>query len=431
MQKYLCIIIASLVLNIFGSESDAQNLPTFRPDTLSLSLDSAEVLFMQKNYQLLAQRYNIDAQKALVVQAKLFPNPNFNISTPVYQTETHQFFPMGNDGEITMGLSQVITLAGKRNKQIRLAQSNAQLSEYQFFDLVRTLRHTLRSDFFNIYYLMQSAKVYDDEIAALQQITSAFAEQNDKGYIAEKEVIRIKAQLYGLQSEYNDLKQQINDLQSEVRLLLQVRNVFINPQVNTTSFAQLNLERYSLKTLIDSARDMRPDWKITKLNTDISKLNYRLQKAMAVPDLTLQADYDQQGSYTRNLASIGVAIDLPVFNRNKGNIKSAKAMIDFSKATQDAAQAEMEEQIYNALYKAIESDKLLKSRDASFESDFQRLQNEVLKNYRLRNISLLDFLDFYDSYKQNILQINDLNYQRISAFEDLNFYTGTDFFSLN
>jgi cobalt-zinc-cadmium efflux system outer membrane protein len=404
MQKYLCIILALLFLTVTCPEFNAQNSPVFHPDTLSLSLDSAEVLFMQKNYQLLAQRYNIDAQKALVVQAKLFPNPNFSIGTPVYQTETRQFFPTGNNGEITMELSQVITLAGKRNKQIKLAQSNARLSEYQFFDLVRTLRHTLRSDFFNIYYLMQSAQVYNGEIAALQQLSSAFSEQSDKGYIAEKEALRIKAQLYSLQSEYYDLKERINDLQSEMRLLLQVHSVIINPQVNAASFAKLNPEQYPLKALIDSACDVRPDWNMAKLNTDISQLNYRLQKALRVPDLTFQAAYDQQGSYIHNLYTAGFAIDLPVFDRNKGNIKSAKAMVDYSKAMQEAAQAEMEEQIYSALYKALESDKLLKSRDASFESDFRRLQNEVLKNYRSRNISLLDFLDFYDSYKQNILQ---------------------------
>jgi cobalt-zinc-cadmium efflux system outer membrane protein len=277
---------------------------------------------------------------------------------------------------------------------------------------------------------MQSAKVYDNEIAALQQIADAFAEQSGKGYVAEKEVVRIKAQFYSLQSEYNSLKAQLNDLQSEIRLLLQVKNVIIRPEVNTASFAGFNPAQFPLSALIDAAGDMRPDWKISKLNTNISQLNYRLQKALAVPDLTFQVAYDQQGSYINNLFSIGVGIDLPIFNRNKGNIKSAKAMINYSETIQDAARAEMEEQIYNALYKALESDKLWKSLDASFENDFQRLQSKVLKNYRSRNISLLDFLDFYDSYKQNILQINDLNYQRISAFEDLNFYTGTDFFPL-
>jgi len=62
-------------------------------------------------------------------------------------------------------------------------------------------------------------------------------------------------------------------------------------------------------------------------------------------------------------------------------------------------------------------------------SDFNRLLHEVLINYQKRNLTLLDFLDFYDSYKQNILQANAVQYNRVSAFEDLNFYTGTGFFN--
>jgi cobalt-zinc-cadmium efflux system outer membrane protein len=335
---------------------------------------------------------------------------------------------MGKDGEVSVGLSQVIMLAGKHNKQVKIAQTNATLSEYQFYDLLRTLKHTLRTDFFNIHFLLQSSKAYDTEIAALQQVTNAFALQKGKGYVSEKEVIRVKAQLYSLQSEYNDLKSQINDVQSELRVLLQARNVFVIPDLNAEKLNALNPMRYPLIAIIDSAYSTRPDLKIARLNTDLSKQNYNLQKAMAVPDLSIQLGYDQQGSYINNLTTLGFGIDLPVLNRNQGNIKSAKALIKYNEATFDATRASVDEQIYSTLKKAIENDKLLKSRDALFESDFSRLQTEVLKNYQVRNISLLDFLDFYDSYKQNILQINSIQFNRVSAFEDLNFYTGIDYF---
>ena len=42
-------------------------------------LDSAEHLFISGNFILLAQKYNIQVQKALEIQAKLYPNPNFSI----------------------------------------------------------------------------------------------------------------------------------------------------------------------------------------------------------------------------------------------------------------------------------------------------------------------------------------------------------------
>jgi cobalt-zinc-cadmium efflux system outer membrane protein len=426
MQKLIRFAIAGICL-FMATEAKSQFEKEIRPDTLSLKLDSLERIFVRKNLLLLAQRYNIDAQKALIEQAKLFPNPNLNFGTTVYQTATKQFFPIGNTGELTVGISQVILLAGKYNKQVKIAQTNASLSEYQFYDLLRTLKHTLRTDFFNIHFLMQSANVYDREIAALQKVTDAFALQKGKGYISEKEVIRVKAQLYNLQSEYNDLKIQLNDVQSELRLLMQTRNTVVVPIVDEEVIMNLNPEKYPLHVIIDSAYNTRPDLKIAKLNTDLSTQNYHLQRALAVPDLTVQLAYDQQGSYINNLTTIGFGIDLPFLNRNQGNIKSARAMIKLNQATFDATRASVDEQIYNTLEKAIENNKLMKSRDTSFEKDFSRLLGEVLKNYEVRNINLLDFLDFYDSYKQNTLQINSIKFNYVSAFEDLNFYTGIDY----
>ena len=73
-----------------------------------------------------------------------------------------------------------------------------------------------------------------EEIKALQQIVTAFNEQEGKGYISEKEVIRIRAQLYTFQSEYSDLLSQVNDLQSELRLVLQAKStLYIDPVVDS------------------------------------------------------------------------------------------------------------------------------------------------------------------------------------------------------
>lgn len=403
-------------------------------DSISVTLDSAENIFLRNNLLLLAQRYNVDAQKALIIQARLLPNPNFSYSRgPLVSIHDDlSNFPNSNFfnyNESQVNLSQLILLAGKRNKQIKIAEANAQLAEFQLYDLIRTLKYTLRSDFFNIYYLQQSAKVYDKEIQSLQKVVSAFNQQQGKGYIAEKEVVRIKAQLYSLQSEYNDLINQINDTESELRLVLQIKNIYIIPVVSNDKLSALSPTKYAFTTLVDTAYKSRTDLQIAKANTNLSKLSYNYQKALATPDLTTSLAWDKQGSYARNLFSAGVAIDLPVFNRNQGNIKSAKSMIDYNAASQKSTEATVEEQIARALQKTFDNDKLYQNIDPKFTKDFDRLLNEVLINYQKRNIGLLDFLDFYDSYKQNTLQINAIRYNRIQSFEDLNFYTGTNFFN--
>ena len=401
----------------------------FQKDTIRISIDSAEHLFIQNNLLLLAQKYNIDAQKAQIIQAKLYPNPNLNINRGFYNPTAKKIFAGGADGETAAGVSQLIILAGKRNKQVRIAETNAKLAEYQFYDLLRTLKYTLRTDFFTIYYLQQSAKVYDVEINSLQQVVNAFQQQAGKGYISEKEVVRIKAQLYSLQSEYNDLLNQINDTESELRLVLQIKNYYIDPLANDSKLAETQPGQYSFSVLIDSAYSARTDLKIARANVDLSKQVYSLQKSIAVPDITLQAGYDEQGSYIKNFNSIGFGIDIPIFNRNQGNIKSAKSGIDITIATQKSAESSVEEQVSRALLKAMDQDKLFRKLDPSFGKDFERLMHEMVINYQRRNIGLLEFIDFYDAYKQNTLQVNTIKLNRVTALEDLNFYTGTEFYN--
>jgi len=422
-KKWIVLILGSFFISLF---LEAQP----RQDSVRLTLPEAEKMFLDSNFQLLAAKYNIDASKAQIIQARLWPNPNFSIGHTLYSGTLKQFFPLGANDETTAGLSQLILLAGKRNKQVKLAQANAQLTEYQFFDLMRTLKYTLRTDFFHIYYLQQSARVYDEEIRALQQIVNAFNEQAGKGYIAEKEVIRIRAQLYSFQSEYSDLIAQINDVQSELRLVLQVKpTVFINPATDSVVLDKLDPTQYPLTMLMDSAYHNRTDLQIARTTTNISRLNYDYQKALAVPDLTLGVGYDEAGSFLNNYVGIGASIDLPFFNRNQGNIKSAKAQIASSLASQKGAQATVEENVSTSLQKAFAQDKLYRTIDPKFQENFQRMLHEVVTNYEKRNISILDFLDFYDSFKQNTLQLNSIQFNRVSAFEDINFYTGTNFFN--
>jgi cobalt-zinc-cadmium efflux system outer membrane protein len=404
----------------------AQNIAQ---DTIKLQLPQAQKMFLDSNLQLLAQKYSVDASKALVTQARLFPNPNISIGEGLYSGTEKQFI-FGKGYESNGSISQLVYLAGKRNKQVKLAEANVKLNEYQFNDLLRTLKYVLRTDFFNIYYLQSSAKVYITEIKALQQTVDAIAFQQEKGYISKKEAVRIQAQLYSFKNEYNELLAQISDIEGELKLLIKAKaNVFIVPQVDSIAINKLTPTKYPLTVLIDSAYHNRTDLLIAETNTDISKLNYKLQKSLQVPDLTLNAGFDKAGGFENNFYGVGFSIDLPIFNRNQGNVRSAKAMIANSEALQKNTVATVEENVSRSLQKALAREQVYRNIDTKFISDFEQLSHEVLQSYQKRNMNMIEFLDFYDSYKQSILQINAIKFNRIQALEDINFYTATNFFN--
>ncbi|MGF7231460.1 TolC family protein [Arachidicoccus sp.] len=421
-----CIVVFVLLMPFCGKAQ----INSTQSDTLFLNIDSCESMFLKNNLQLIASRYNVSAQKAFEIQAKLFPNPSLQFNQSFYNPETKSILPFGENGESSAQLSQLIQLAGKRNKQIKLAQANVQLSQLQFIELLKTLRYSLNTDFYAIFYLSNSAKVYSAEINSLRHLVSAFTIQLQQGNVSEKEEIRVKAQLFSLESEYNDLCLQIKDVETELSLLLQTKEV-IAPRLNQRTIDNLSLQQYPVETLVDSALINHPDIQIAKLNTQISRLNYRYQRSLAVPDLTFSFGYDQQGGYVKNLTTLGVGIDLPFFNRNQGNIKASQMQIKMSEVTEQTQESTIQSAIRNAYQKAQSYNNLYLARDKQFDQDFQTIQQATLKNYENKNISLLDFLDFYNAYKQNVIQLNTLQLDRVNAFEAINFYTGCSFFSLN
>jgi outer membrane protein, heavy metal efflux system len=407
--------------------SQAQN----KVEMMPLKLAEAENLFLRNNLLLLAQHYNVEASQALIIQARLWNNPSFEFAQGAYNPETGKWFSFDkNHGETAISLSQLILLAGKINKQVKMASTGALLAQYNLFDLLRTLKFTLRTDFYTLYYLQQTAGVYEQEINSLKKIVAAFQQQESKGYIARTEVVRVKAQLYSLQSEFNDLTNQINDKESEFRLLVQASPAtYILPLTDTTALGRANPTDFSLGAIMDSAYLNRTDLMIAKANLTLSEQNYAYQKALAVPDITVGVNYDKNGSYVHNFNAASLGFSIPLFNRNQGNIKSAKSTISFNNAMLQSTQKALEEQLTRAYQKAIDADRLFREIDPSFAGQFAELSQAVLDNYTKRNIGLLDFLNFYDSYKQNIVQLNNILAGKATSLENLNYLSGTNFYN--
>ena|SRR5665213_247798 len=398
---------------------------TAETDTLKLTIRQAEDRFLKNDLQLLAQHYNIDIAQAQVITARLFPNPDFNINNGIAGSGEPN-----PTAEQSAGISQLFTTAGKRNKNIQLQKIGVKQARYQFFDLIRTLKNTLRTDFYTVYYQRQSAKVYDEEIGSLNKTLVAYREQYAKGNIAEKELLRIQSQLYSLQAEYNGLQTGIDTTETQLKLFLRVPvQTAIDPQVTDDITGKEIVSIVPYQRLLDSAYANRFDLKYSKATVDYNNMNLELQKATAIPDVALSLNFDKLGSYGHNFLSAGISVPIPLFNRNQGNIKQAQAQVEQGKIELQSQQEQVESQVAADYKIALRLEKLYNSFDPKFKQDFTHLIGEVYKNYEKRNISLLEFLDFYDSYKTNTLQLNNILLNRITSLEQLNYVTGTAFFN--
>ncbi len=399
-------------------------------DSLHISLPEAEKKFSQKNLALLAEKYNIDIARAAVIQARLYNNPSLALSGNLYDPKENRVFNVSNtSGQYDVAVQQLIRLAHKRNKEIALAEINTSMSEDRYYELLRTLRFSLRSNFYDLYYTQQTINGYQKQIDALQKLNSAYEDLQGKGVVTDKDAVRIKSLLYSLKSERAILQDQLIDLQSSLQVLLQNNKTWFIADAIKDETASPNLNDLNLQALVDTAFINRHDLKLAENDLRSSNTNYLLQKALAKPDITLGAEFDKRGSFVDNASFFTVAIDLPFFNRNQGNIKAAKISIDQGKTRLEQQKQEVENDVQRAYSKLLNADKILRSLDPHFQENFQRLLTAITENFEKKNISLVEFTDFCESYKNNVVQFNQLKNQRMQAIEALHFAIGKTMFN--
>lgn len=396
-----------------------------KQDTLSISLQQSERMFTDSNLLLLAQHYNVDAQKALVAQAKVWQNPILNTDIGIAADGKFVRYKKNADGNYNgqyyIQVQQLILTAKKRGKLIDLANTNTRLSELQLQDVLRNLRYQLHQDYYTILQQLALLGIYNDQALQLNKLLNGMKAQLSAGNIARKDYVRIQALVISLQQDITELKKGIADSQNDLKTLLQIKdaNIFIKPSEPLSGEVAMP---DNLESLVNSALKSNPNYLLQQWQTTYQQQNLSYQKALQTPDITLGPNFDRNSSFAPNYVGLGVSLPLPVFNKNKGNIKSAQANIKQQEMLTQNAETELRNNISNAYRKLLLSIELYNSSQKAFYQDYTTIYNNMLQSYKDRQLNLLEFLDFFNDYtdSQKKLLNQKLNLQL--AKEELQYH---------
>ena len=390
----------------------------------TLTLKEAEQRFLERNLSLIAEQYNIDMAQAQVLQAKLFENPVISLEQNVYNRLNGKYFDFGKEGEAVVEIEQVIHLAGQRNKQVRLEKINKEIAEYQFEEVMRTLRQELNEKFVEVYFLSKSIAIYEKEVNSLQALLGGMKVQQEKGNISLMEISRLESMLFSLRKEKNERENDLLTTRGELNLLLNLpEDTQVQLSLDEEVLQQLDLSQLSfadLKAIINE----RPDQKIARSTVNASRANLKLQKSMAFPEFSVKGNYDRVGNFINDYFAIGVSLSVPIFNRNQGNIKAARFSIQQAGVQQEYAANRADMELFTAYTSLEKATQLYQSTNMDLERNFEKLITGVNENFTRKNISLLEFIDYYDSYKETCIQLYEIKKNVFLAMENLNTVVG-------
>ncbi len=390
-----------------------------------VTMEEADSLFASRNLEALAAKYKIKEMDAEAAQAKLYANPVISIQENVYNRLNHRFFDFGSKSEQVYSIDQLIYIAGQHGNALRLANAKGETARYEFTDLLRRMEGEMHKTFVALYFAQRNIGMFKNEIVSLRKMLQQLITQEKKGNISKIETARIQALLLSLTQEQNQYLSNAEELQSKLKVFLSL------PEEDNlvVAFNDEGLDR--LAEVIPNwsewrnAMEARPDLKQAASVIKEDSIRIKVEKSNAWPELHINGQYDRNGGYFPNYFAVGVTVSIPIFNRNQGNIRRAKAQMAADRYLYDNKRQLAKSELALAMEKLQRNMKLISTISNEYNKvDIETLFEGVNENYRKRNISLLEFVDFYNTYKNAKLGMADVRQRAFQAIEDVNTAAG-------
>ena len=390
-------------------------------DTLKITLAQADSLLVVRNLSLIAFHYEVDKAEAAIVQAGLLNNPELATEWNLHNPQNGEWFDVGNRGQKIFALSQVFRIAGQRSTAVRLAKEEKRLTEFQFLELVRALRYELHVSFYRYHFLNNAINNIRSQLALLKDLIDVYGDQYKKGNISLQELTRLNTTYFTINNQVKDVQQELIRQQETLRTLL-AEDRFVLPTPTTVDTVEL--VGISLAGLIERALENRPEIKTIESLEAQHQLRYTLARKEAVPDLTGGFLFDQTGSFVNNYTAITLGFQIPIFNRNQGQIQAARIGMSQSRVLLQSKQQQIKNEVNTAWSVLGILRKQYDAVGADYEDELNLLSEGLVTNYSKNNISLLEFTDHFESYNANIIQYNQLKADLRKAYEELIYVVG-------
>jgi cobalt-zinc-cadmium efflux system outer membrane protein len=405
----------------------AQDILPLAQDTVTISIADAEQRFVSKNLTLLMDKYNVNIAQAAYLQAKLWYNPNLSYGTTLYNQESKKFFdnryPQLGEVDNSFQLQQLITIAGKHSANAKLAKVGIKQAEYQLADVLRSLKYQMCTDISDLYSNQQQIAMYQSEELKIKHLIESTQELYKVGNAAGNDVVRLQAQ-------YQDIiAQEVTSEQAVVSDEKDLKTLLVYPEKTYLVVKEVIASPTSIpayQSILDSAVKNRPDLMLAQAGVTYQDQNLKLQRSTGVPDLTLGISNIGAGSVLPNYWGISANIDLPFFNRNQGNISSARYQKSQAEINDSLALNTVKNDITGAYCTLYNLNKQVKQIDADYEKNLDEMMDNAVKNYDKRYINLLDLLSQVTTYIDGKNNLITLKVQYFNAIHSINYSTGID-----
>jgi cobalt-zinc-cadmium efflux system outer membrane protein len=392
--------------------------------TTLISLDQAIDLALAHNHSLKASRTLILQNQAQEITANLRPNPSLGVDTqfiPFFSPQDFSGTNLDQTQQFDIGLSYLFERGRKRQHRLQAARDQTAVTRAQITDAERTLAFNVGQQFVSVLLAESTLQFALEDLKDFQQTVDISQAQFKAGYIGEGDFLKIKLQLLQFQTDVSSARL------AKMEALVALRQ-FLGYDAVPADFdvigdlayqpLQIKLEDLQMRALRE-----RPDFRAAELGITAAQSQYLLAKANSKVDVT--GTYDFTHVSGENTGSIFASFELPIFNRNQGEIARTNYAVAQAKEQEQSASDTVLSDVANA-YEAVKSnDEVVQLYMSGYLKQAQDSRDISEYAYKRGAASLLDFLDAERSYRSTQLAYRQALASYMTALEQLKEALGT------
>jgi cobalt-zinc-cadmium efflux system outer membrane protein len=235
-------------------------------------------------------------------------------------------------------ISQTIQLGGKRKHKIKLSELDLKKAELEYEVFKRIKLTEAFNEFVVILHLQENKTLQQDRISVAEDLLNAVSKKVEAGKLSQAEKSRARIQLIQEQLKLRTIEKSLKTTWKSISSLLGNGKPLFHYAIGDLS----RIEAIPTSISLDNA----PDIQISKLLLEIQQTKIRSEKANAFPDLDLGAGL-KRSEIPDNTYQVELSIPLPIFDRNKGNIKSAVSGLEQAQLGLKAVELQLRTDISN------------------------------------------------------------------------------------
>ncbi len=394
------------------------------PPSVRVDLEQAIQMAVAHNHSLKAARTQIQQSEAEEITAALRPNPVFtydDLYLPIFNPGQFTANYLDSTTEFDLGISYMIERGHKRQARIQAAKDQTSVTRSQVSDTERGLTFNVAQQFVGILLAKSTLQFANQDLASYQQTVNLGSEQYRAGAISEGDLLKIKLQLLQFQMDVSQAQLSLVQAYASLRALLGYDAIPAGYDVvGDLAYEPLKLNQEDLQL---KALELRPDYVAAQRGVTAAQSQYSLAKANGKRDLTAMFDYTHVSS--TNNAGLTLSIEIPVFDKNQGEIARTNYAIGQAQETKTAAQETVMTDVANA-YEAFRiGDQVMQLYLSGYLQQAQDSRDISEYAYKRGAASLLDFLDAERSYRATQLAYRQALATYMLAIEQLREVVGT------